>query len=79
MKMIRRFIAGIFVKAAEQSKGIGTELLHTVMETREVLSLNVYKKNTKAVMFYKHCGFKIVNQEIDANTSEEEYTMEWHR
>lgn len=79
MKMIRRFIAGIFVKVAEQSKGIGTELLHTVMETREVLSLNVYKKNTKAVMFYKHCGFKIVNQEIDANTSEEEYTMEWHR
>ena len=49
------------------------------METREVLSLNVYKKNTKAVMFYKHCGLKIVNQEIDVNTSEEEYTMEWHR
>lgn len=61
MKMIRRFIAGIFVKVAEQSKGIGTELLHTVMETREVLSLNVYKKNTKAVMFYQRCCFKIVN------------------
>ena len=33
----------------------------------------------RAVVFYQHRGFKIVNQKIDENTSEEEYTMEWHR
>ena len=42
------YIAGIFVKATEQS-------------------------------FYQNRGFEIVSQEIDGNTSEEEYTMEWYR
>lgn len=73
------YIAGIFVKKTEQSKGLGKELLHAAMETRDILNLNVYKKNTRAVMFYQYFGFKIVNCEIDENTSEEEYTMEWHR
>ena len=73
------YIAGIFVKATEQSKGVGTELLRTVMKLKDYLKLNVYKKNRKAVVFYQHRGFKIVNHEIDENTSEEEYTMEWHR
>ena len=73
------YIAGIFVKAEEQSKGIGSELLHTAMTLKDHLYLNVYKKNTKAVNFYQRCGFIIVNQEIDEDTSEEEYTMEWHR
>ena len=73
------YIAGIFVKATEQSKGVGTELLRTVMKIKDYLKLNVYKKNRKAVVFYQHRGFKIVNQETDENTSEEEYTMEWHR
>ena len=73
------YIAGIFVKATEQSKGVGTELLRTVMKIKDYLKLNVYKKNRKAVVFYQHRGFKIVNHEIDENTSEEEYTMEWNR
>ena len=48
-------------------------------QLKDQLNLNVYKKNMRAVVFYQHRGFKIVNQEIDENTSEEEYTMEWHR
>ncbi len=77
--MTDTYIAGIFVKETEQSKGIGTELLRTVMNLYDQLQLNVYKKNMRAVVFYQHCGFKIVNKETDENTSEEEYTMEWHR
>ena len=73
------YIAGIFVKPMEQSKGIGTELLRTVMNLNDQLQLNVYKKNIRAVVFYQHRGFKIVNQETDENTSEEEYAMEWYR
>ena len=73
------YIAGIFVRAAEQSKGVGTGLLHTVMKSRDNLRLNVYKKNMRAVSFYQHYGFQIKNQEIDESTLEEEYTMEWHR
>ena len=77
--LIDTYIAGIFVRAAEQSKGVGTGLLHTVMKSRDNLRLNVYKKNMRAVSFYQHYGFQIKNQEIDESTLEEEYTMEWHR
>ena len=77
--LMDNYIAGIFVRAAEQSKGVGTGLLHTVMKSRDNLRLNVYKKNMRAVSFYQHYGFKIINQGIDESTSEEEYTMEWHR
>lgn len=77
--LIDTYIAGIFVRAAEQSKGVGTGLLHTVMKSRDNLRLNVYKKNMRAVSFYQHNGFQIINQRIDESTSEEEYTMEWHR
>ena len=77
--LIDTYIAGIFVRAAEQSKGVGTGLLQTVMKSRDNLRLNVYKKNMRAVSFYQHYGFQIINQGIDESTSEEEYTMEWHR
>ena len=77
--LIDTYIAGIFVRTAEQSKGVGTGLLHTVMKSRDNLRLNVYKKNMRAVSFYQHYGFQIKNQEIDESTSEEEYMMEWHR
>lgn len=77
--LIDTYIAGIFVRAAEQSKGVGMGLLHTVMKSRDNLRLNVYKKNMRAVSFYQHYGFQIKNQEIDESTSEEEYMMEWHR
>ena len=78
--LIDTYIAGIFVKAKEQSKGKSEqELLRTVTKLKDQLNLNVYKKNMRAVVFYQHRGFKIVNQKIDENTSEEEYTMEWHR
>ena len=77
--LIDTYIAGIFVRAAEQSKGVGTGLLHTVVKSRDNLRLNVYKKNMRAVSFYQHYGFQIKNQEIDESTSEEEYMMEWHR
>ena len=40
--LIDTYIAGIFVRAAEQSKGVGTGLLHTVMKSRDNLRLNVY-------------------------------------
>lgn len=77
--LIDTYIAGIFVRAAEQSKGVGTGLLHTIMKSRDNLRLNVYKKNMRAVSFYQHYGFQIKKQEIDESTSEEEYMMEWHR
>lgn len=41
--------------------------------------LRVYKKNTKAINFYKKNDFIITNEDIDKDTDEIEYTMTWNK
>ncbi|MDO4942562.1 MAG: N-acetyltransferase [Lachnospiraceae bacterium] len=77
--MIDHYIAGIFVRNSDRSKGIGTSLLHTVKQKNETLSLQVYKNNKKAVLFYQNAGFKIAAEEMDEDTSEMEYKMVWYQ
>ncbi len=71
------YIEGIFVDTNNQSNGIGTSLLNKVKESRSNLTLSVYKKNTKAINFYKENDFIITSESIDKNTNEIEYTMTW--
>lgn len=71
------YIAGIFVDPNSQSKGIGKELLDFVKKTRPELSLQVYKKNTRAVRFYLREGFAVLNEQTDENTGETELVMRW--
>lgn len=60
--LINTCIAGIFVRAAEQSKGVGTGLLHTVMKSRDSLQLNVSINNSdylqKARKYGHFTGYK---------------------
>lgn len=77
--LIDNYIAGIFVSVNVQSKGIGKNLLDYIKPLRAELSLNVYKKNERAVKFYIREGFEIKEQKIDENTSETEYLMLWKR
>lgn len=77
--MSGNYIAGIFVKEEEQSKGIGKELLNFVKNIKKELSLNVYEKNIKAVNFYKRENFHIINEGIDEVTVEKEFYMEWKK
>nr|WP_297873973.1 GNAT family N-acetyltransferase [uncultured Blautia sp.] len=60
--LIDTCIAGIFVRAAEQSKGVGTGLLHTVMKSRDSLQLNVSINNSdylqKARKYGHFTGYK---------------------
>lgn len=72
-------IEGIFINTNNQCNGIGTLLLNKVKENRNTLTLNVYKKNTKAINFYKKNDFAIINENIDKNTNEIEYTMTWNK
>lgn len=71
------YIEGIFVKSGSRHKGIGTALLNTAKLKNRELMLNVYKKNTKAFNFYQKNGFKILEENIDMETNEQEYTMKW--
>ena len=71
------YIAGIFVCSAVQSKGIGKQLLDYVKTVKSELSLNVYKKNTRAVQFYQRENFSVLRESVDENTNEAEYFMTW--
>lgn len=68
------YIEGIFVDTNNQCNGIGTSLLNKIKENRNNLTLSVYKKNIKAINFYKKNGFIITSENID----EIEYTMTWN-
>lgn len=74
-----RFIAGLFVKEDMQSKGIGKQLLDHAKGEKSNLSLNVYKKNTRAVHFYLREQFVIRAEKTDDNTGETELIMTWDR
>lgn len=72
-------IEGIFVKASQQNKGIGKELLKTIKAIKSNLTLNVYKKNINAVRFYLKNDFTVKDESIDESTNESEYTMQWKK
>ncbi len=73
------YIAGIFVKAESQSKGIGKQLLDYVKGRKEELNLSVYQKNVRAVRFYQREQFFIRSENIEKETNETEYKMIWHK
>lgn len=70
-------IAGIFVHADSQSQGIGKALLDYAKENYQELSLQVYKKNVRAVKFYLREKFIVTKEQIDENTGEVELVMNW--
>ncbi|MEX2633687.1 MAG: GNAT family N-acetyltransferase [Balneolales bacterium] len=63
-------LAAIFVSPDCQSGGIGGKLLGKAKELREILTLEVYKKNEKSVRFYEMCGFRKVSEKIDPLTGQ---------
>ena len=73
------YIAGIFVKEAAQSKGIGKQLLNYVKEFKLVLSLSVYQKNIRAISFYQREKFTIQSENMDDCTKEKEFIMDWSK
>lgn len=77
--LMDNYIAGIFVSEKLQSKGIGKDLLEYVKSKYSQLSLSVYKNNGRAVKFYFREGFLISNEQVDKNTGEVEFEMNWRK
>ncbi len=71
------YIAGVFVSSEFQSKGIGKRLLDYTKATNNELSLRVYKRNDRAVDFYIREGFSVTAEQVDDNTGQTEFLMEW--
>lgn len=77
--LTENYIAGIFIKEVVQSKGIGKQLLNYVKEIKSTLSLSVYQKNVRAVSFYQREHFIIQSENIDDDTNEKEFIMNWRK
>ncbi|MEG0320138.1 MAG: N-acetyltransferase [Niameybacter sp.] len=77
--LIDGYIAGVFVNQEQQSKGIGKLLVDYAKEQYDKLSLSVYHRNRKAYLFYTRQGFVVEKEQVDENTNEKEYVMEWRR
>jgi ribosomal protein S18 acetylase RimI-like enzyme len=75
--LINNYIAGIFIRSNCQSKGAGKALLDYVKEDHAELSLQVYKKNIRAVKFYTREDFIALKEQLDDNTGEIELVMNW--
>ena len=73
------YLAGIFVDENYRSMGIGKALLDYVKKIYPVFTLDVYRKNQRAVDFYIREGLSVVSEGVDENTAEAEYTMRWNR
>lgn len=73
------YIEGIFVKSDSQCKGVGTDLINRAKQKYDELTLSVYRKNAKAIRFYLKNGFEIIDENIDLNTNETEFTMMWKK
>ena len=70
-------VAGIFVRSAARSGGIGRQLLDHVKAIKGHLELRVYRKNVRALDFYRREGFVLLREDIDEATGEREYVMLW--
>ena len=60
--LLKSHVAALFVDPAHQGRGIGRALLDHAAARHNVLSLEVYTHNAKAVAFYHRYGFTIESQ-----------------
>ncbi len=72
-----KYIGALFVDPAYQNQKIGLKLINYAKKIYPELSLKVFAKNTDALRFYQNNGFKIVAEQTDESTKEEELLMSW--
>lgn len=61
----------IYLEESYRHKGIGTDILKTVLEKNQIVYLWVYKLNTNAISIYQKMNFKIIKE------TETRYFMKW--
>jgi ribosomal protein S18 acetylase RimI-like enzyme len=71
-------IAGLYIKEGFQSKGYGAKLIEHIQSLKENLLLAVYKRNKKAIKFYKKVGFEKTKSEQKDN-GVTFLRMKWHK
>ena len=72
-----KYIGALFIAPQYQNKKIGTKLVDYAKRLYPELSLKVFTQNDKARKFYQKHGFKIVSEQIDDSTKQNELLMSW--
>lgn len=72
-------IGAIFVKKEYIKQGIGRKLINFVKNKYDRLELKVYEKNINAILFFVSLGFINKKIQINEETKEKEYIMEWKK
>ena len=75
--LVDNHVAALFVATEHQSQGIGQKLITFAKKKHNKLLLTVYKKNMRAVEFYRDQGFLVTMEQLDQSTDEIEYEMRW--
>lgn len=73
------FIGALFVRKEFRRQKIGRKLINFVKDKYDKLELQVYEKNVDAMLFYASLGFVNKKIQIDEDTNEKEYVMEWSK
>lgn len=76
--VVESYIAGIFVDSQYRSKRIGKKLLDKAKAKSDHLELSVYKQNKQAIAFYLREGFTVIEEELEVETNEWNFLMEWN-
>ncbi len=71
------YIGALFVSQDFKRRGIGKQLINHCKDINSKLVLKVYERNINALLFCISMGFKNKKIQIDNNTGEKEYIMEW--
>lgn len=72
-------VLNIQVKPEIQREGIGEILIQKVKNEFPNLHVNVFERNHNAVLFFKAMGFRKSTEQIDNETQENIYSMEWNK
>ena len=75
----KNYIGALFVRKEYRRNGIGRKLINFVKDKYDKLELQVYEKNINAMLFYASLGFVNKKIQIDEETNEKEYVMEWDK
>lgn len=77
--MTDSYIEGVFLEKSFRKRGIGKALLAESKKENKHLTVSVYKKNKQAVRFYQSQAFAIMQEQVETETKEVEYVMQWER
>lgn len=72
-----RMIDQLYIDGNSQGSGIGSTLIEKAKSEAKQLELYVFQKNERAIIFYKHHGFEIVELSSENEENLLAYKMIW--